>query len=164
MSDYDVEMLSLDNLIADSLTDFVEVARLANAEFPIDKVHVQVMTKPHRPPSQLPSGKMAVYAFFWSDRVLKVGKVGPKSSARYCSQHYNPESAQSNLAQSILTNQAALGFPPIDPNSAGEWIKTNPDRVNLVLPVELGLPLLALLESFLHVRWKPAFEGKTGVE
>ena len=26
----------------------------------------------------------------------------------------------------------------------------------------LGDPMLSLLESFLHVRWKPLFEGRTG--
>jgi hypothetical protein len=36
------------------------------------------------------------------NRILKVGKAGCNSNARFQSQHYNPSSAPSNLAHSLL--------------------------------------------------------------
>jgi hypothetical protein len=90
-----------------------------------------------------------------------VGKVGPNSNARYTSQHYLPNSARSNLARSILLKPAKIGAVGVASLSIGDWIKQHVDRVNLLAPASLGDPMLSLLESFLHVRWKPLFEGKS---
>ena len=103
---------------------------------------------------------MAVYAFFLNGQALKVGKVGPKRAARYTSQHYNSASAKSTLARSILNNPGKMGAAELNPANVGSWIKHNTDRVNLLLPVTAGAPALSLLEAFLHVRWKPTFEGR----
>lgn len=153
-------MDDIDKLVSDALTDFRKVAILADAAFIADSITVEVTRRPHRQPKGLPAGKMAVYAFFLSGQALKVGKAGPSSNARYTSQHYNPKSAGSNLARSILAYPTKVGALGIDASGIGDWIKGHTDRVNLIAPASLGDPMLSLLESFLHVRWKPVFEGR----
>ena len=66
----------------------------------------------------------------------------------------------SNLARSILADPARVGTAGIDELNVGDWIRQHTDRINLLAPASLGDPMLSLLESFLHVRWKPLFEGK----
>ncbi len=154
-------MNTLNELVSEAIRDFRKVATLAHAEFPADGFTVEIAAKPHKAPTTLPTDKIAVYAFFLNGQALKVGKVGPKSVARYTSQHYNPASARSTLAQSILTNATRVKAVGIDPGSVGSWIRKHTDRVNLLLPATFGLPILSLLESFLHVRWKPLFEGRS---
>ena len=153
-------MNTLDELVAAAITDFSRVATLAHAEFAVDSITVEITTKPHKAPRNLPVGRMAVYAFLLDGHALKVGKAGPRSIARYTSQHYNPASARSTLAQSILTSPTKVGAVHVDLGSVGNWIKEHTDRVNLLLPTTLDPAILSLLESFLHVRWKPVFEGR----
>jgi hypothetical protein len=47
----------------------------------------------------------------------------------------------------------------ISESNVGEWTKANVDRVNFLLSVKFGIPVLTLLESFLQCRLKPQFEG-----
>jgi hypothetical protein len=54
-----------------------------------------------------------------------------------------------------------IGAADINPVSAGNWIRRNTDRINLLTDANLGSPMLSLLEAFLLVRWKPLFEGRT---
>lgn len=153
-------MDDIDKLVCEALADFRKVAALADAAFIADSITVEIARSPHRQPKGLPAGKIAVYAFFLNGQALKVGKAGPSSHARYTSQHYNPKSAASNLARSILANPAKVGALGIDALGIGDWVKEHTDRVNLLAPVSLGNPMLSLLESFLHVRWRPVFEGR----
>jgi len=102
---------------------------------------------------------MAVYLFSYGTSVLKIGKAGPNSGARYTSQHYNAASAASTLAGSLLKGGNEIGVTSLTVESAGEWIKTNTDRINFLMKVECGVPTLTLLESFLQCRLKPRFEG-----
>jgi hypothetical protein len=139
-----------------ALTDFVA---FAGGGLIREQVRIEVVTKPHKP-SGLPKGKMAVYCFVLGDQVLKVGLAGPNSDARYRSQHYNLNSAGSNLAKSLVTYPERIGAKAIDSDRVGEWIKQNTDRVNFLLPAALGKPLLAMLEAFLHARWAPVYEGR----
>ena len=154
-------MKTLDELVSEAIHDFEKVAALAHANFPVDVIAVEIAAKPHKAPTALPPDKICVYAFFLNGQALKVGKVGPKSGARYTSQHYNPASAGSTLASSILANAAKVEAIGFDNESVGNWIKMHTDRVNLLVPRTFGLPILSLLESFLHVRWKPLFEGRS---
>ncbi len=108
----------------------------------------------------MPRDAMAVYAFFLDDRALKVGKAGPNSNARYSFQHYNASSAASTLAASLMRNPASVGIESFDNVEVGKWIREHTDRVNLLMQAQLGNSLLSLLESFLHVRWNPVFEGR----
>lgn len=141
------------------IKDFLWTSTLAGVSLPEGAITCLDLPAPHKPPSALPKGKMAVYVFFWKDRCLKVGKVGPKSQARYVSQHYNPESSRSNLAKSLLTAQDSLGLPSLSPPTVGTWIKKNLDRMDFLIDAAHGVPVLNLLESFLQCRLKPEFEG-----
>jgi hypothetical protein len=153
-------MVDIRALIDEALADFQQVGILAGAEIAADKITIEIRGKPHRAPTSLPIGRMAVYAFFLDGKALKIGKAGRKTSARYTSQHYNPASAKSTLARSILANPNKVHATGVDAQSAGDWIKRHTDRANLLVPASFGLPLLSLLEAFLHVRWNPMFEGR----
>ena len=149
----------LKDLAENSLADFVQAAKFANCDLSNNSIDFQILPAPHRPPS-LPLGKIAVYSFFFGETCLKVGKVGPNSGTRYLSQHYIPSSSGSNLARSLagsLTWSEKHGFSG---ENVGSWIKENTARINFTMPEVIGLDVLALLEAFLHCRWKPQFEGK----
>jgi hypothetical protein len=142
-----------------AVRDFRNVAALADIDLHADSIEIESLAAPHRPPSRLPTGKMAVYVFSFGETVLKVGKAGPKSQARYISQHYNPQSASSTLAASILADDQRLAPHKIGVADVGMWIKTRIDRVNLLIGAELGIRTLSLLEAYLHCRLKPRYEG-----
>lgn len=142
-----------------AVDDFRAVARLAGTEMPEGAIQIEELPAPHRPPSGLPPGKMAVYVFANGPDVLKVGKVGAKSQARYTSQHYSPGSSRSNLAASILADQEWHGLGGSDAADIGKWIKENIDRFNFLMDERYGVPVLTLLESFLQCRLRPRYEG-----
>ena len=141
------------------IQDFLNVAALAGIHLSASDLAVERTVAPHCPPKRLPAGKMAVYVFSYGDTVLKVGKAGPNSAARFTSQHYNPSSAPSTLATSILKAGQGLGITGLSPETVGSWIKANTDRTNFLLSVNCGVPVLTLLEAFLQCRLKPRFEG-----
>ena len=151
-------MKSLGDLTA-LLDDVRKVVVLAGVPLPPAALSFETLPAPHKPPSALPSGKMAVYVFVWNGRCIKVGKVGPKSQARYTSQHYSPASSNSNLAKSLVAGHEKLGLSGITEANVGAWIKANVDRVNFLLSAEYGIHVLTLLESFLQCRLNPVFEG-----
>ncbi len=138
--------------------EFLQVAALAGACLRESDIQVEVLEAPHQPPSRLPAGKMAVYVFTYGNSVLKVGKAGPRSGARYTSQHYNPNSARSSLVGSLLKG-GEIGAVGLTPDAAERWIKENTDRTNFLLDIECGVPILTLLEAFLQCKLKPRFEG-----
>lgn len=148
-------MIDTDKLIA----DFIRIAELAGLDIKRGDIRIEKLPAPHVPPRTLPSGEMAVYVFYWGDRCLKVGKVGPKSQARYTSQHYSPKSSNSNLAKSLLKDKLVLGITEIDEHTVGNWIKQNTDRLNFLVPESFGIRMLSLLEAFLQCCLKPCFEG-----
>ena len=143
------------NKIAD---DFVAVAALAGLAIPRSDIEVTVLPTPHRPPSSLPSGSPGVYVFMFGDRCLKVGKAGPNSVARFCSQHYGTN-APSTLANSLLKSQSSMGTTNLDPANIKAWICENTTRLNFLLPSKHGVFALSLLESFAQCRLRPEFEG-----
>ena len=143
----------------DVLAEFATVARLAGVSLKPGDMRVEELPAPHAPPTRLPGGHMAVYVFSLGAEVLKVGKVGPKSQARYTSQHYNPGSAQSTLAASMIGDAERLGLGDAERASIGSWIRSNVDRVNILIPADHGVPVLTLLESFLQCRLRPRYEG-----
>ena len=102
---------------------------------------------------------MAVYVFAYGNTVLKVGKAGPRSQARYTSQHYNASSAPSTLAASLLRRGGEIGVPDLRLESVGDWIRSNTDRLNFIMKLECGIATLTLLESFLQCKLDPVFEG-----
>lgn len=142
-----------------TVADFKKVAEISNIMISNKDIHVEEQRAPHSPPSRLPEGKMAVYVFFLGEECLKVGKVGPRSHARYTSHHYDPNSSKSNLAKSMLDDRSNLGLSYLDERTIGDWIKRNTDRINFIVDSGLGIPVLTLLESFLQCRLRPRFEG-----
>lgn len=130
-----------------ALSDFANVGALAGTECDLSKIRVEVLDKPHKP-SGLPTGTMAVYCFFLNGQALKIGIAGPSSGPRYLSQHYNPNSAGSNLAKSISAHPTKIGIPPLHTNFVGIWIKEHTDRINILFPATFGKPMLSMLETF----------------
>ena len=140
----------------DELRDIlIGVVRLAGTH--IDNLQIEIIDRgcPHKPKS-LPAGKMGIYMFKYGERFLKIGKAGPKSNARFHSQHYNPDSSNSNLAKYLIgDNDISL----IAGMSIGEWIRTNVRRIDILLDPSLGIHVLSLVEAFLHCKFNPKYEG-----
>lgn len=143
----------------DIVDDFIRVANLAGVSISKRDIVVEKLPAPHSPPTSQPVSKMAVYVFLWGDQCLKVGKAGPRSQARYTSQHYNPKSSSSNLAKSILKEKSKLALSHLDETSVGDWVSRETNRINFLVDENLGIPVLTLLEAFLQCRLKPRFEG-----
>jgi len=93
--------------------------------------------------------------------VLKVGRVGLRSGARFQYMHYNPGSAQSTVAGSLLKSKVLwryLGITELNSINVGNWIREHTDRDHFYLEAE-DESLLAELERFLRGILGPAFEG-----
>jgi hypothetical protein len=146
------------------MADFLQVAAVAAVPLNQNEITHEVMLASHHQPV-LPKGSQAVYVFSLSSdptTILKVGKVGPNSNARFQSQHYNPHSAGSNLARSLLERRdlwQLLGIGDLAPESVGEWIRTHTDRDHFFISSNREMVLLTLLEVFLQCRLRPLFEG-----
>lgn len=93
--------------------------------------------------------------------VLKVGRVGARSEPRFRSQHYNPRSAGSTLANSLLTYRIMwpwLGIKHLDESGVKNWMLSNLDRIHIFVPD--GHPMvLASLEIYTRARVGSVFEG-----
>jgi hypothetical protein len=133
------------------------------------ELKTELLRAPHTPVG-LPAGYGAVYAFVlaqpWlapcgAGTVLKVGRVGARSDARFRSQHYNPRSAGSTLANSLLTYQIVwpwLGIEHLTEADVKSWMLTNLDRTHIFVPD--GHPaVLASLEVYVRARIGSVFEG-----
>jgi hypothetical protein len=138
---------------------FVKAASLAGISIPLLDIEIQELCAPHRPPSSLPAGKLAVYLFMFGQRCLKVGKVGKKSAARFCSQHYGARRARSTLARSVIVAQERFGISGLDEGNVAAWICEHLDRVNFLIPARYGASCISLFETFVQCRLSPEFEG-----
>jgi len=148
---------------------FLQVAELAHVSLTSSTVRHELLSAPHKRPSSLPAGLQGVYAFLLGDRCLKVGKAGPKTQARFTSQHYGLN-APSTLTKSILANRQRLvdllptgrrdEVATLSEVTAGAWIERNTARLHIFLPTMAGPLPLALLEAFVQCRLNPVFEGK----
>jgi hypothetical protein len=147
------------NDIERGLTDFLAVTQLAGHPITACELTCELHPAPHRPPSRLPVGMMAVYCFWGDGCWLKVGKAGPNSQARYTSQHYNPASAPSTLAASLVRDARMKSIDGFAHAQPGNWIKTSCCRVNILISAKLRPEMLSLLEAFLHARLMPRYEG-----
>lgn len=110
---------------------------------------------PHQPPKKLPSGKMAVYSFIYKEQHLKIGRANAKSNARYTSHHYGLN-APSTLAKSLLSDK---DFTELAPDNIKQWIMDNCHRIDIEIDMTLGMFTLELVESVLHYRFEPKYEG-----
>jgi len=135
------------------------------------EVKTEALGVPHRPIG-LPGGWQGVYCFRFGPSWLKVGKAGPKSGARWTSQHYKPTRARSTLAFSLLkyghlATREDLRVPNlkmllqrVGPAEISDWIKANTERVNILIRAEMGVGALTRLEAIGHRILDPVFEGK----
>ncbi|MEO7380695.1 MAG: hypothetical protein ABIV25_03020 [Paracoccaceae bacterium] len=89
-------------LPAQTLADFARIARLAGVTRDLNDIRIELLPAPTAASTRLPLGQLAVYVFTHAGDVLKVGKFGSKSQARYTTQHYNPGRALSTLAASMM--------------------------------------------------------------
>ena len=131
----------------------------------------EAQPSPHRPHS-LRRGKCAVYVFSLSqswgsecpagpDRVIKVGKAGLLSNARFQSQHYNPNSAGSTVAGSLIRSRILwpyLGVTSLGSKDVGDWIRQHVDRDNFFLDAA-DESLLRLFEIYLCGTLGSVLEG-----
>lgn len=148
---------------------FVEAAHLAGVKIERREVRSEVFPAPHRRPSSLPAGAQAIYSFLFGDACLKVGKAGPKTQARFTSQHYGGN-APSTLAQSIIRDKSPLlrlvqsgarrEIEELTIASAGHWIEQNTVRFHIFLPAAAPSCALALAEAFAQCKLRPIYEGK----
>lgn len=147
------------------IEDFIHVAKLAGLTIGKADLTHNNLPAPHTP-RPLPNGKQAVYVFSLpvpSSLVLKVGKVRTNSNARFQFQHYNPQSAKSNLAKSLLLAEdrwGQIGVLALNESNVGEWLKTNVDRDHFFIGAEHDHYSLDLLEIFLQCRLRPIFENR----
>ena len=126
---------------------------------------------PHKPHG-LPDGKCAVYVFSLSEslgkrcpagagRVLKIGKAGSNSNARFQSHHYDAGRAPSTLAATLLKSRILwpyLGIGELRATQVGNWIRENTGRDNFYLDAD-DRDVLGELERYLKGRLSPVFEG-----
>ena len=126
---------------------------------PIGRERYEIIDRgvPHKPGGLKP-GKMGVYTFILNDEFLKIGIVGANSNARFLSQHYNPKSAQSTLAASLLTDPAMERFNLTEEN-VGAWIKENCRRVDILIDANISIFARDLIEKAFHYRFEPRYEG-----
>jgi hypothetical protein len=141
------------------LGNLIEVLRLAGIAYNNGDIEIEDLGVPHLPPKTIPEGKMAVYSFFYNGKALKVGKAGPKSKARYTSQHYSAGSAPSTLAASLENEPEKIGLRKPDVANSKEWLKKNTQRINFIINSSLGVDVLNLVEAFLIAKFSPVYEG-----
>ena len=108
------------------------------------------------------AGNMVIYVFMFNGETLKVGKAGPRSKARFCSQHYSSKAAKSTLASSLLKDQDFAFKYSLNELNVGQWLKDSTERWSFFIEEKHGIYVLNLLESFLHCRLKPRYEGFLG--
>jgi hypothetical protein len=150
--------IELDQILA----DFAVVAgRLQLPGWPA-KLAAEVLPAPHAPKALRP-GHGVVYIFALAGhstsqagvgRILKVGRVGPNSNARFQSQHDSPSSARSNLANSILGFPELwpwLGIDVLDQSTVRDWMLGNLGRANIYVPAE-SAELIPRLEMYVRAR------------
>jgi hypothetical protein len=140
-----------------AVAKFIEAIALTGITVPPKKIVVRDLGCPHKP-TPLPGGKMAVYCFRLGDTVLKIGKVGPNSSARFQTQHYLPGSSRSNLAKSLVADKSGPCWR-MKEGKIGAWMKRRLHRTDILLASDLPIGVLSFLESFLQCLYAPKYEG-----
>ena len=154
----------------DLIKDFGIAASAAGTNGWPCEMRGELLSAPHRPPSGLPAGYGAVYAFALRSsstaaagggRVLKVGKTGPNSAARFTSQHYSPGSARSTLAGSIIRYPILwpwLGITAEDAADIRHWMTRNLDRMHIFVR-QPSPEFLTTVELYVRARIGSVYEG-----
>jgi hypothetical protein len=134
-----------------------KVSAALGRELDMDKIQVIDRGVPHCTPKWR-DGLMAVYTYNFQGEFLKIGKAGPRSEARFRSHHYNPHNAKSTLAASILSDPKMSGYS-LNDKTVGNWIKEHCRRIDVMIPVNMGIFTLELVEAILHYVYEPRYEG-----
>ncbi len=108
--------------------------------------------------TKLKEDYMVVYTFAFQGRYLKIGKAGPKSLSRVNNHHYNPDSSESNLSKSILSDPDFQRFS-LTKDNIKEWIQSNTLRIDIQIESGLGISVLNFIEACLHLKFQPKYEG-----
>lgn len=155
------------DLIEDFNRDQIR-ARLTHA--PVG-IHHELLPAPHKQPG-LRKGFAAVYVFSLSanaggssqagaGRVLKVGRVGPHSDARFRSQHYG-FSAGSTLAKSLVNHRVLWPWLGISKELNREnikgWMLLNLNRDHFYVSAD-EKEIVPHLEMYVRARVGSVFEG-----
>ena len=156
-------MITADQLTAQAdraVQAFLRATEAAGMTVEDDHLSLEIMAAPHRPPSRLPLGRMAVYVFLRADdgTCLKVGKAGKGSIQRFTYQHYSRNS-KSSLAKSLCDQYTEQTLSSTDQADVKRWMCTNLHRINFFLDVIYGPFYLNLLEAFMQCWFQPRFEG-----
>ena len=148
---------------------FIEaLARARNILLSKSEITHEQLRAPHDCPN-MPNGRCAVYVFSLHsacsapagpNRVLKVGRAGPKTIVRFKYQHYRPGSAGSTLAGAIVNNRILWDYIGYDASleDAGSWLKANTDRDHFLLPIQREI-VLPQLEAYVRGLLGPVYEG-----
>lgn len=151
------------------INGFIEaMARAYTTRLAASDITHELLKAPHDYPD-LPKGKCAVYVFSLHsgslapagpNRVLKVGKAGPKTIARFKYQHYRAGSAQSTIAGAIMNNKVLWDYVGYELllSDPGLWLRANTDRDHFFLSA-LRQPVLPFLEAYVRGLLGPVFEG-----
>jgi hypothetical protein len=131
---------------------------LLGKESDADKIKVVDLGVPHTP-RKLDTGTMAVYTFNLKGNFLKIGKVGSRSPARFTYQHYRASGSSSTFAKSLLGDLSMRETYFLNEGNVGGWIKEHCQRIDILIPVELGIFTLNLVEAVLHYKYEPMYEG-----
>jgi hypothetical protein len=140
------------------ITDFTRVSALSGIPVDEQDIRHESIRAPHQNP-KFPRSCYALYVFSLTTDgsfVLKVGKAGPRSAARFESQHYLPGSCNSNLGKSIVLNRAQwskLGISSVELATIGDWLRNNTDRDHFFLSASPFV--INLFEAFLQCRLPP---------
>lgn len=133
------------------------ITEAAGKEYNESKIQIVDRGIPHIP-KKLPNGFIGIYMFKYKDIFIKIGKVGTKSSNRFQYQHYNPQSANSNLALDILAD-SSIRVAGINETNVGDWLKTNTHRIDILIDENLGMFTLNFYEASLQYKYRPKYEG-----
>jgi hypothetical protein len=145
-------------ITSDHLIDLCNASNLAGYDVNVNSLALEIWEAGiiNHIPQNLPDENAAIYIFKWNEIYLKVGKVNSNSNARYFSQHYNPNSSNSNLSKSLLNDP---GFQErIGDIEVGRWIKENTTRYNILIPMRLGSNFVTFAEAFFILKCNPIFE------
>jgi hypothetical protein len=96
-------------------------------------------------------------------RVLKVGRAGPRSNARFQSHHYGLDRAPSTLAATLLRRKnlwSALGIEHIGPATVSSWMKRRLDRYHFFVSESDCPVLLAPAKSTSSRCWTRCSRGR----
>ncbi len=147
--------------MADEIIDkiynlIIDVAN--NLGKPIVREDLEIIDRgcPHIP-CKLKENCTAVYMFQYKGEFLKIGRVGKKSNARFLSQHYNINSARSNLAKQIVDDPEMLEIG-VNIDNVKEWIKANTRRIDIFIDNKYGRFAEEMIEGILHYAFNPRYE------